>query len=396
MKPLQRRPLYLAIRAVTVAGGMTLAATPALAGFSEVTTNNPFAAINSGTTGVSLTLTDLDGDGDLDALVWHRAHDDVFPFNSSDMSLYENTGTRTEAVFTQVQDFSGYGYGGDNFDANPFTYDWGGSSYGHPVSAGDLNQDGLDDFVGGNANVDSLGFLHGISVNDGYGQATDLDNRYDESSGNSMFYGTNIMPYGDAYGYGSPLLLDLDNDTDTDIITSSNGFLFAFQNNSPSMPTVLQLAQLQGPAHPFVGGATLALGNAYLGAPMAAGDLDNDGDLDILLGVAYGPENLRYFINTGSTSTAQFEEKTFADLDVSTTIAAAPATGDIDGDGDDDVVVVEQQASGPATFRLFLNDGAVTRTVPISSSSSGGGIGGAFLAVFAGAAMLRRRKSKKS
>tara|TARA_R110002073_G_scaffold84612_6_gene201802 strand:+ start:23691 stop:24878 length:1188 start_codon:yes stop_codon:yes gene_type:complete len=395
MKSLQRSPLFFAVRAVSVAGSMALVATPAFADFTEVTTDNPFAAITSGTFGVSLTLVDLDSDGDLDALVWHSHQGDVAPFNAPDVSLYENTGTRTAPVFTQVQDASGYGYGGDNFDVNPFANSWGNPGLGHPVSAGDLDKDGLDDFVGGRSGYYSPHFLHGVSVNDGNGKATGLTSLGDNTSANSMFAGTDIIPG----GYGSPLLLDLDNDTDTDVITISAGLIYVYQNNGlDAVTNVLQLDSLDGANHPFtVGVGRDYLSQAYIGAPMAAADLDNDGDLDILMGVARGPADMRYFINTGSASMAQFEELAVAGLDVSTAAAgAAPATGDIDGDGDADVVIVEYQGSGTATatFRLFRNDSA-TQAAP-SPSNDSGSLGASLLGLFVGAAWLRRRKLRKS
>jgi hypothetical protein len=405
MGTFNRRPLASAVKAATLAGTLSFAANPALAAFEEVTTGNPLDAITSGTQNTSLVLQDFDGDGDLDALVFHDSQDDT-PYYydlSCDTSFYENTGSASSATFTQVQDDSGYGYGGDNFDENPFTYGWGCSGYGHPVSAGDLDGDDVADFLGG-TNASTTVPSSGLTAVDAYGVATGFTNTDFGDYYGSMFYGSGIMSYADSYGYAGPLLVDLDNDSDMDVIVTDYNQIRVFQNNGMDGYGELQLAELAGPNNPFYAGdaSNLDLDIEYYGAPLAAGDVDNDGDPDVIMGVRFGPADMRLFINTGSASTAAFVEVTGEDaedvagttFDPSVDNFTAPVMADIDNDGDDDLVVVEQQSSGPASYRLFLNDNAGGGTPLVGDDDDDGLFGGIGFGalVFGALGLLFRRR----
>ena len=148
MKQFQRKRLAQAVAASLAIGGASLA----YANFVEVTENNPFAAITSTGERPSVVMMDLDGDDDLDAVIFHSSQNDSYPYSGyGGTSVWENTGSASEAAFTQVTDtaYAGYGYGtGENITVNPFAgqYD---SYYGHPVSAADVDGDGDVDFFGG-------------------------------------------------------------------------------------------------------------------------------------------------------------------------------------------------------------------------------------------------------
>ncbi len=97
------------------------------------------------------------------------------------------------------------------------------------------------------------------------------------------------------------------------------------------------------------------------------GDLDGDGDQDLIVGQSDG--TFKHFLNTGTASSPVFEERTGADnpLDgVSVTVNAKPVLGDLDGDGDLDLIVTNKNG----VFSYFLNTG--TAAAPIFTAQAGG------------------------
>lgn len=97
------------------------------------------------------------------------------------------------------------------------------------------------------------------------------------------------------------------------------------------------------------------------------GDVDGDGLLDVVVGNSDG--NLLYYKNTGTTSNPVFTGKTsaanpFAGIDVGR--YAEPALVDLDADGDLDIAISSLYGSNPAYFK---NTG--TKTAPIYVQQTG-------------------------
>ncbi|MFN4257590.1 MAG: FG-GAP-like repeat-containing protein, partial [Saprospiraceae bacterium] len=148
-------------------------------------------------------------------------------------------------------------------------------------------------------------------------------------------------PFAGVYvgGLSAPSFADLDGDGDSDMIVGSDSGTFRVFRNDDGTFT-----ELTGAANPFAG---IVVG-AHSKPSFA--DLDGDGDLDLVVGGFYG--TLRTWRNDAGT----FTELTgagnpFDGIDVG--FLSTPAFGDVDGDGDLDLVV----GSGYGTLRTWRNDG---------------------------------------
>jgi Ca2+-binding RTX toxin-like protein len=153
-------------------------------------------------------------------------------------------------------------------------------------------------------------------------------------------------PGGNFASFSSPTLVDYDNDGDTDLLygdNSSGARLFLYQNNAGTFTAVT------GAANPFSG---IAPSEQYSPAPTFV-DIDGDGDLDLVLGYYHG-DLFTYRNGTNGTSGAFTDTgagNPFAAINASGVIFdyAAPVFVDLDGDGDQDMVVGSRGAPFPGT-----------------------------------------------
>jgi hypothetical protein len=281
---------------------------------------NPFGLFDIGNRSFT-TFGDIDADGDLDAFVGDQI---------GNVSFFRNTGTAAAPRFgTRL--------------LNPFGLaDAGDSSTPVPV---DLDGDGDLDLAVGNYSGDTLFF------------------RNTGTAAAPAFVAPLTNPFGLARNgrAARPSFADLDGDGDLDAFVGSQQFtvqesLHWFENTgSAASPAFAPAA-----AHPF--------GLLHLGGPasVAFGDVDSDGDLDAL---ASGGSSLMVpFDNTGTAAAPAlvFVGNPFGLTQPTSPTAAggesALALGDVDTDGDLDALLglatIFSRNVGSASGPVFARDPA--------------------------------------
>jgi hypothetical protein len=247
---------------------------------------NPFGLTSNPDLLVRPCLVDIDNDGDLDVFTGTM---------TGGIYYYKNTGTASAPVFAAAT-------------ANPFglTHALVGG-YVAPCFV-DIDNDGtLDAFIG-NLSGDTLYF----------------QNTGTASAPVFTAAATNPFNLANVGKFAAPAFADIDNDGTLDaFIGNSDGDTVYFHNTgTASVPNFAAPV-----TNPF------GLTNVGTAAAPCFADIDNDGDLDAIIG--NGDGNTLYFQNTGTASAPVFAAPVtnpFGLTNVGT--AAAPCFADIDNDGD--------------------------------------------------------------
>ncbi|MBA5248082.1 MAG: type I secretion C-terminal target domain-containing protein [Gammaproteobacteria bacterium] len=282
-----------------------------------IASNNPFYGINVGGSATP-TLADIDGDGDLDLIVGK---------SSGTFYYYKNTGTTLNPIYV-VQT-------GDN---NPFKdIDVGFESA--PTLA-DIDGDGDLDLVTGQDHGELFYYKNTDTTaghtNPIYTKQTEDSNPFENIS---------------VKFESAPILADIDGDGDLDLIVGeSGGTLYYYKNTDTTSGHTNPTYTVQtGVNNPFEG---IDVGSHS--TPTLA-DIDDDGDLDLVIGKLDG--KLFYYKNTDTTSghtnptyMAQTgNSNPFKGIDVGD--SSSSTLVDINGNGDLDLVIGERDG----TLKYYYN-----------------------------------------
>lgn len=155
-----------------------------------------------------------------------------------------------------------------------------------------------------------------------------------------------------ALGTSFPALADLDDDGDLDCLVLAMQVSY-YRNIGSAIQPVFQKVSTGSP----FAALSLAAGSAP-----SLGDINGDGRIDLVVGRSDG--TLRAYLNTGSATAPSFSGSG-SPIASDVGSSATPALGDLDGDGDLDLVVGESMASSgnpkdKGRIDLFLNTGSVS------------------------------------
>jgi large repetitive protein len=281
-------------------------------------------------------LGDLDADGDLDALTDHRPEG---------LAVFENTGTATAPGFVETARVRSSVYGTNHLDDIDgdgdldlfiatrripalFFENVGTPGRAELVSRIDVLGTSPYGFLApALVDIDGDGDLDAFATDSGYGEPVFVENR--GSAVQPEFAGAVSQPFGLTELYvAQGAFADLDADGDLDVLALWSG-IFGFHENTGTASTPAFALSVTAPFG-------LPLEVKHLKRPSLA-DLDGDGDLDLVAG-ADNDTDVLYFENVGSAAEPAFGSPETNPFGLAGERYAYFALADLDGDGDFDAL----------------------------------------------------------
>jgi Secretion system C-terminal sorting domain/FG-GAP-like repeat len=260
------------------------------------------------------SFADLDNDGDLDMMVGDKYFNFIF---------YKNDGSATDPIFATpiINPYSLVG----TYDSNPL--------YRLNFSFADIDGDGDFDIMAGSS-IGKFYYYENIGGSTNPNFTAPLENSF---SLNSL------------YGYSSASFSDLDGDGDLDMMsgTGNSGFMYYKNSGTNTSPT---FDEGVNNAYSLITPSTY-----FNNSCPSFGDLDGDGDFDLISAFNY-PNYFVYYKNNGSNTAPEFaglQENPYSIGEGVEYIGSPSSTFvDLDGDGDLDIM------SGSYYGNIFYSENA--------------------------------------
>ena len=266
-------------------------------------------------------LTDWDGDGDLDLMLgnaWGQVHQ------------FTNMGDADEPDWRH--------------DDAPYSVPWTNHPHAFPAFADIDGDNDVDLFIGeGGWNGPGSG-----------GNIHHYRNEGTPSAPNWQFVTDSFLGL-DVGGWSTPAFCDINNDGDLDLFVGDEDGTLTFVENQGTVTAPAWATPIQ----PYY---DLDLGEQS--APSFF-DMDQDGDLDMLVGTAQG--SLAFVRNTGNEHSPDWELVATGHPGIQVGNFAVPATGDLNGDGQPELLV----GDGDGGINLYEYDGPGLAPASLTEFSPG-------------------------